>query len=821
MAMNIDAAVNINADVNGQQAVDKLSESLKRMGTQGEASAKQVANAMRMVPAQLTDITTQLAGGQSPFLIMIQQGGQLRDSFGSVSGALLGVGRTLATLFTPINMVAAGIAALSFAAFRGWSQSIELNKQLLLTGSAAGYTAGQIEQMARALRDAQGISTGTARDITTGLAASGQFVGKNLDVAAEAIAKLEKLSGQTADEIVKDFARMSGGVASWAAEHNKQYNYLSLAQWKHIKQLEDMGKKEEAIRANIEALNEALEGRRRNLGYLESAWSSLGKAASWAWDQMLAIGRDSTPEEEIKELTEYIRDREKLIEEGNRVQPGVEVLSKRSMRELQNARNRLAELQKLTDDAQKKATEKAKDAAAIREQIDYEQSGKAKEAEQKRLKDQEDAAKKAEALRTANIQLKLAKLQGAADAAIAILDQEGQKVENKYRAGLITEQEYNDEKLRIAKGVLQERIKLSEKEQELEKTRKPKDQADTVQQQARIQALRNQAAQYTARQIEAELKAEGERAFFMRQMNDEVAKFARTQQARTDQIKMEADAASLSTLEYKKRAEAIRIDREAADAAKGKSAVWVAAINAEAEAQKKAAAEALDYADAKARSFELGARSAMKDYVESASNAANQAKTLFANAFKGMEDALVSFVKTGKLDFASLADSIISDLIRMAIQAQITAPLMQAVSGGLFGASPNSFFFANGGIMTAGGALPLNTYANGGIAKTPQMAIFGEGKTPEAYVPLPDGRHIPVAMRGDVGGSNVTVNVVNNAGGTQASAAERQDGNGNRIIDVIIEQVKASIAGDIARGTGTVTSALERTYGANRAAGAY
>ena len=67
----------------------------------------------------------------------------------------------------------------------------------------------------------------------------------------------------------------------------------------------------------------------------------------------------------------------------------------------------------------------------------------------------------------------------------------------------------------------------------------------------------------------------------------------------------------------------------------------------------------------------------------------------------------------------------------------------------------------------------------------------------------------------------MTVNVTNNAGGAQATAHERQDSNGNRIIDVVIEQVKASIAADISRGVGTVTSALEKTYGANRAAGAY
>ena len=57
-----------------------------------------------------------------------------------------------------------------------------------------------------------------------------------------------------------------------------------------------------------------------------------------------------------------------------------------------------------------------------------------------------------------------------------------------------------------------------------------------------------------------------------------------------------------------------------------------------------------------------------------------------------------------------------------------------------------TFFAANGGVMTSAGPLPLRRYASGGIANSPQLAMYGEGKTPEAYVPLPDGRSIPVKL---------------------------------------------------------------------------
>lgn len=808
MAMNIDASVNVSADVQGQQAVDKLAESLKRVGTQGEASAKQVANAMRMVPAQLTDIATQLAGGQSPFLIMMQQGGQLRDMFGSVSGALMGVGRTIIGMVNPITAVGAALATVGYAVYRGGQDYRDLSNSLTLTGNAAGYTAGQIEKMARTLSDTSGMAIGKARDLATGLAGTGQFVGKNLDLAEETAGRVMKLTDQTAEEVVKDFANMSKGVAAWAAEHNRSYNYLTAAEFQHIKALEEMGDKEGAMRANMDALNKAFKDRKEQLGYIEQAWKGITKYASEAWQAMLNVGKPETSQDKLEQLKKQLESIDALAKRpmAGGLQ-GAEKAAYETRRQAILEQMRL--LQQGIDKENGDALAKAQAAAKEREKIEEIQSGKLT------------------ALQNANAQLRLERLKGDSEAEIAVLEQKGQRIENQYRAGLMTEAQYNSERLRIAKEILNARMKLAEQEIAVENQRPTNSKADAVQRQAKIQALRNELASLNAQATQAELKAEGERAFFLRQMNDEVAKFSRTQQGRIDQIELEARATSMSTLEYKQHTEALRIDREAADAAKGKSPEWVAAIMAEAEAKKAATKAALDKADADKRAFGTGANEAFKDYIENVNNAATQAKNLFTNAFKGMEDALVNFVKTGKLDFKSLADSIISDMIRIAIQRQILGPLMgtgkdgdYGIMGSLF-SSAQTWFSANGNVMTATGPLPLNTYANGGVATRPQVSIFGEGSTPEAYVPLPDGRHIPVAMQGAGGGSNVVVNVVNNAGNAKATAQERQDSNGQRIIDVVIEQVKASIAADISRGVGTVTSALERTYGANRAAGAY
>ena len=76
-----------------------------------------------------------------------------------------------------------------------------------------------------------------------------------------------------------------------------------------------------------------------------------------------------------------------------------------------------------------------------------------------------------------------------------------------------------------------------------------------------------------------------------------------------------------------------------------------------------------------------------------------------------------------------------------------------------FGGWLSGLFFANGGIMTDKGALSLNKYSTGGIANRPQLAMYGEGRQPEAYVPLPDGKTIPVTMQGGSGSGNVTVSI--------------------------------------------------------------
>ncbi len=227
------------------------------------------------------------------------------------------------------------------------------------------------------------------------------------------------------------------------------------------------------------------------------------------------------------------------------------------------------------------------------------------------------------------------------------------------------------------------------------------------------------------------------------------------------------------------------------------------------------------------RDWSSGAIRGLRDYADTASDAASQVESAITSGFKGMEDALVEFVKTGKLEFSDFADSVISDLARIAIQQSITGPLASAAGGflsNLFSPSVASVGapkvgYAKGGVP---GAPSLSAYANTIVSK-PTIFPFARGvglmgeAGPEAIMPLKRGPDGTLGVRG--GGSNVVVNVIESPG-NGGKTQQRQE-NGVNILDVMVEQIKSSIASDINRGNGVVPQAITKSYGLSRAPGAY
>ena len=167
----------------------------------------------------------------------------------------------------------------------------------------------------------------------------------------------------------------------------------------------------------------------------------------------------------------------------------------------------------------------------------------------------------------------------------------------------------------------------------------------------------------------------------------------------------------------------------------------------------------------------------IEDYAKSMDDLGGKLGDFAVNSFGKLEDTLTEFVTTGKLKFKEFVASILSDLARLSIKLAVVSAV-KAIAG-----------FATGGIMTSNGPVPLKKYARGGIANSPQLAMFGEGSKPEAYVPLPDGRRIPVAMQGG-GGGNTTVNVSVDAKGTQVQG---NAGQGEQLGRAISQAVQAEL----------------------------
>lgn len=188
-------------------------------------------------------------------------------------------------------------------------------------------------------------------------------------------------------------------------------------------------------------------------------------------------------------------------------------------------------------------------------------------------------------------------------------------------------------------------------------------------------------------------------------------------------------------------------------------------------------------------------REKLKTDVDVIDESLEDGGNIFTSAFRMFKDIF----KSGSLALANGISNLVNSLssggggggIFGSILTSIAGAFLPGpVPGGSYGgySTGGGFYadlnFAKGGVMTSLGEMQLKRYAAGGIAKSPQIAMYGEGSVPEAYVPLPDGRTIPVTVNGELNGvgggtiNNVTV-VINYEEGdktTQQSTGQSQEG---------------------------------------------
>lgn len=418
---NIDAqAVNAAAGLKSlDSATDSLQASLNELGASGAAalsglqpqqvaavnaqlntlaqrlqasgmSAAEVAFKMRQIPMQMTDVVTSLASGMNPMQVMIQQGGQLKDSFGGVGLALRAVGGYVVGLLTPVNLAVAAVGAFAAAAYLGSKEADEFRKQVLLTGNAVGASVDQLAALASQVHEFSGATKGAAAEAVAALVGTAAVARAGLADYAQTAIAMERSFGQSIETTVKHFAELGKDPVGASKRLNETMNYLTAATYAQIRAAVEQGDKARAAALAQDEYSKAMAARakdvQQNLGYVEKAWNAVAGAAKWTWDAMLGLGREDTVADKLAKLQKQLEARQFALRKFGTPVEG----------EIQSLQDQIGYLQE-----QERMQKRAGDAAAERAQREKDGiaavDDKFKAAEEAKKKAQQDAEARARA----------------------------------------------------------------------------------------------------------------------------------------------------------------------------------------------------------------------------------------------------------------------------------------------------------------------------------------------------------------------------------------------------------------------------------------
>lgn len=278
---------------------DVLPEALSRQeaaARRAGISVGQYSAAMRTLPAQFTDIATQLAGGQSPFLILLQQGGQIKDQFGSVQGALSGVGeyiRSMAGMINPTTIALGGligtIGLLAAAAYNSSEQFDQVARSVIMMGGAGFASMQQLNEAAEEVAGKTNTSISSTVDTLVTLNDTGKYTASQMKQIATAITLMGK-AGNDTKTAMADFGKIVSDPVKGLASLNEQYGFVDEAMIKHIIQLRKQKGEQAAVTEAIELFAGVMAKRAEetieatdNIG---KAWTGLKAFASDTFGQI-------------------------------------------------------------------------------------------------------------------------------------------------------------------------------------------------------------------------------------------------------------------------------------------------------------------------------------------------------------------------------------------------------------------------------------------------------------------------------------------------------------------------------------------------------
>ncbi|OEH95262.1 phage tail tape measure protein [Salmonella enterica] len=682
-------------------------------------------------------------------------------------GALRGSGITLANragwieqLMSPKGMmlgglaggVAAAVYGLGKAYYEGAKESETFNKQLILTGSYAGKTTGQLNAMAKSLAG-NGVTQHDAAGVLAQVVGSGAFTGQAVAMVSRTAARMQENVGQSVDETIRQFKRLQDDPVNAVKELDRTLHFLTATQLEQIRVLGEQGRTADAAKIAMSAYSEEMNKRagdvHDNLGWIEKAWNAVGDAAKWAWDRMLDIGREDTLDEKIATLQEKIARGRKTpwTVSSSRTEYDQQQLNElqeqKRQKDLLDAK---AQAERNYQETQKRRNEQN---AALNRDNETESLRHQREVARITAMQYADAAVRNAALERENERHKKAMAQQAKKPA-AYHNDEGRRLLLKYSqqqaqvegqiaaaklstTGKMTEahKQLLSFQQRIAdlsgkKLTADEQSVLAHKDEIALALQKLDISQQDLQHQNALNELKKKTLTLTSQLADEESRVRQQHAMALATMGmgdqqrgryEERLKIQQHYQEQLEQLKRDSKAkGTYGSDEY----------RQAEQALKG-------SLN-------RRLAEWADYnakVDAAQGDWTLGASRALDNFMAQGSNVAGATEQMFTSAFNSMGDGLATFVTTGKLNFKSFTASIVSDLAK--ISARMA--MMQAVKGigsalG-FGVTAN----ATGGVYQSS---ELSRYS-GSIVNRPTFFAFAKGAGvmgeagPEAILPLRRG----------------------------------------------------------------------------------
>lgn len=751
--------------------IQQLKAQEKQMGLAG-LTAGQYSQAMRMLPAQITDVVTSLASGMPIWLVAIQQGGQIKDSFGGISNTF----KVLMSYLTPARILIGGVvstvAALAKAGYDAYDSQRTLQKALIMTGGYAGSSATEIKSLVDEIAGSAAVATsGQILEVATAVAKTGKFTKGELKTITKATADWVATTGESSEKVIGYFEKIAKDPIKGLAELNESFNFLDKGQLTYIATLEKTKGKIEAVEYATELFAKMMKDRSDEIAEsatpLEKMWIDIKQWASEAWEEVgiITLTAGNMIADVVMGVVNQIRlilaQGDKMIADflvsvGNKTSSlpvigswfqGVAkeqaAVAKKSAKEISELEQRIAEIDgRLSDPAgyRKMVEEQGKFA------------GKSKEVK-------EAVSKEAEALKDRNKEQKVTIDQGT-----RLLDQyEQDLIALKTQLKVLKEhRDINDKISQQRKNLWNTQARFQVLEKEAQRRQLTADERAELANKDKILALREQAAVIGDQITKQEqlIKREQDAAKFLREQAAAIAKIQAQAQGKSDR-----QASRDAELEQIKSS-------------------WLnqggSLEDQELQAMLAKRQEYYAEEDSLRGNWLAGIKKSWAEYGETVNDINGQIENIGMSALSGLSDQLTEFLTTGKASFKDFASSIIGMIVKMIAQMVV----FNTLSGLMPGGGGGSFSFAN---MLGGGGKAAKGYANGGYTgdggKYEPKGIVHGGEfvfTKEATKRI-GTRNLYKLMRGYANGGIVGGNTY---GGASTSAAGSQFTFGDINVDI-------------------------------------